>query len=119
MRFMKTRSILIALFLIVALVPMALTAGPATWKNVSLVDTNCHGKFTRDADAHTRACALKCERRGFGIITSDGTWLPFDAKGNDLAVAALESSNAKDHLRVTVVGEQKGDQILVQSLQLN
>ncbi|MGA7617629.1 MAG: hypothetical protein WBX15_20880 [Thermoanaerobaculia bacterium] len=116
---MKRFAGMITVALVLVFSPIALFAADATWKNVSIVDTNCHAKFTKNADAHTRSCALKCAKSGFGVITPDGKFLAFDAKGNELATAALKSSTKKDHLRATVVGEQSGETIAVKSLVLD
>lgn len=89
-----------------------------TWKNVALVDTACAAKATENPDAHTRECAVACAKSGFGIVTSDGSYLKFDASGNEKALAALKSSQKKDHLRATVRGDREGQIIKVASLQL-
>src|SRR5689334_9443770 len=96
---------LLALFV----VPLLCTA--ETWKNASLVDANCSGKVKDNPGAHTRACALQCAKSGFGILTSNGTFLKFDSEGNEQATAALKSSQAADHLRATVTGDREGDTI--------
>jgi hypothetical protein len=97
---------------------LPMTASPETWNNAVLVDTMCATKIKANADSHTRSCALQCRNGGYGILTSDGTFLKLDAAGNQQAVAALEASSQKDHLRVTVTGERQGDTIKVQSLKL-
>ncbi len=89
-----------------------------TWKNVSVVDVACSTKVKADPDSHTRDCALKCEKSGYAIVTSGGTVLKFDAKGNGEAVTALKASTKADHLRVTVTGERDGDTIKVKSLKM-
>ncbi len=94
--------------------PMLVTA--ETWKDASLVDANCSAKVKSNPDVHTRNCALQCSKSGFGILTADGTFLKFDAQGNEQALSALKGSEAKDHLRVTVTGDREGDIIKVKSL---
>lgn len=44
-----------------------------------------------DPDCHLRACALKCEGSGFGIVTNDQQFLKFDAAGNASTVEALKT----------------------------
>jgi hypothetical protein len=90
-----------------------------TWKNVPVVDNNCAQKVKADPDAHTRDCAMKCAKAGFGIVTSDGQFLKLDSAGNDKVVSALQKSDKKDHLRVTVSGEKQGDTIKTSSVQLD
>jgi hypothetical protein len=89
-----------------------------TWKDVSIVDVNCSTKVKSNPDAHTRDCALQCAKSGFGIVTSDGTFLKFDSQGNQEALTALKASQASDHLRATVTGDREGDTIKVKSLKM-
>jgi len=94
-------------------------AAAETWKNVSLIDTNCVNKVKDDPDQHTTKCAITCARSGYGILTSDGSYLKFDKAGNEKALAALKATKKADHLRATVTGEREGDNIKVQSLSLD
>lgn len=88
------------------------------WSNVSLIDTKCAAKAKADPDAHTRACAMQCAKGGFGILTKDGQYLKLDDNGNKEALKLLESSDKKDHIRVNVSGEVKGDTIAVKSVKM-
>ena len=99
---------------------LALPLSAATWKNAPLMDGDCSGETSRleNPDNHSRHCALKCADSGFGIVV-DKKFIKFDAKGNELTKAALEKSEKKDHLRVTVDGEMKDGQINVTSLTLD
>lgn len=97
---------------------LALPAGAQTFKNVSVVDTNCSRRAAANPDAHTRDCALKCANSGFGILTSDNHYLKFDAAGNRQILSQLKSSSETDHLRVNVSGTVKGDTIQVSSVTL-
>ncbi len=90
-----------------------------TWKNVAVVDTNCIGKVKANPDAHTTKCALQCQKGGYGLITSDGTYLKFDAAGNEKAVAALKATKKEDHLRATVTGERDGETVKVTALTID
>ena len=89
-----------------------------TYNNVAVVDVNCSKKVASDPDAHTRACALKCEKSGFGIVTQDKQFLKFDAEGNSKIAEALKASDKKDHLRVDVSGDVQGDTLKVTSIKL-
>ena len=89
-----------------------------TWSNVSLIDIGCSTKAKAQPDGHTKACALQCAKGGFVIVAADGTFLKLDEEGNKKAVAALNASSKTDHLRVTVVGERKGDTVTVSSLRM-
>ena len=88
------------------------------YTDVPVVDSNCSKKVADNPDSHTRACALKCEASGYGIITSDKMFLKFDAEGNKEIVAALKASDKKDHLRADVTGEKQGETVKVESLKL-
>lgn len=106
---------------LVAVLVLALFSLPvfaAEWKDAPVVDVQCSARVKADPDSHTKDCAMKCAKSGFGIYTSDGKFLKFDSKGNDEMVAALKKSDKKDHLRVNVKGEQSGDTIKVQSVSL-
>lgn len=93
-------------------------AAAASFNNVSLVDVSCSKKAAANPDAHTRSCALACEKSGFGILTADNRFLKFDAKGNKEIGDALKASNEKDHLRVNVSGQVQGDTLKVSSVKL-
>jgi len=89
------------------------------WKNAAVVDVQCSAKAKANPDAHTRQCAMGCAKSGFGIFTSDGKFLKFDAKGNAAMVEALKKTEKTDHLRVNVKGDVSGDMIKVESLSLS
>jgi hypothetical protein len=83
-----------------------------------MVDVSCSKKVNADPDSHTRACALKCEASGFGILTKDNQFLKFDASGNASITEALKASHKKDHLRVDVSGNVQRDTLKVTSVKL-
>jgi hypothetical protein len=105
----------VALLVLTALPALA---GVETYKNVSVVDVACSAKVAADADSHTRACALKCEKSGFAIVISDKKVVKLDADGNAKVVEALKASDKKDHLRVDVTGDLQGDTLKVTSIKL-
>ena len=94
-------------------------AAAETWKNVPLVDAMCSNEVKANPDSHTAACALHCGASGMGLLTSDGTFLKFNAEGTKLALAAIKASKKENHLRGTVTGERSGSTIKVQSLKLD
>jgi len=85
-------------------------ARSAAYKDVPVVDSNCSKKVAVDPETHTRECALKCQMSGYG---NDHHFLRFDSAGNAKIAEALKASDKKDHLRVDVTGEVKGDTIEV------
>lgn len=86
------------------------------WKDVSLIDAQCSSKAKADPDSHTRACALQCQKAGFGILTAEGDFIKLDAAGNAKALKLLQGTKQADHLRVNVTGERSGDTIAVKDL---
>jgi hypothetical protein len=112
---MKLRYVVSAL----SLVALPALASAEAWKNVSLVDTMCVGKVKADPDKHPAACALKCAESGFGVLTSDGSFLKLDAQGNTMATAALKATKKTNAIRATVEGDRDGETIKVKSLTLD
>jgi hypothetical protein len=98
------------------LLALPLAAAAETWKDVSVIDTACLAKVKADPDKHTTECALKCSKSGYGLLTTDGSYLKFDAGGNEKTLAALEATKKTDHLRATVVGDRDGETIRVTSI---
>jgi hypothetical protein len=107
-----------------SLLALGLMATPAlaatkTFNDVSVVDVACSKRqAATDADAHTRECALACEKSGFGVVTADKKFLKFNAEGNTKMLEALKASDKTDHLRVDVSGDVDGDTIKVTSVKL-
>ena len=106
----------LAIFGLVLLV--ALPVAAAEWKSVSLVDAGCADRVKADPDKHTRACAMRCEESGYGVV-ADGAFVKFDEKGNNLAIEALQKSKKDDHLRATITGEIKDGVLYVETLTLD
>ncbi len=90
-----------------------------TFKDVSLIDSQCVDKAKANPDKHTVKCALNCVDGGYGILTPDGKYLKFDDAGNKKALAALHATKKTDHLRATVEGTVAGDELKVSSLKLD
>jgi hypothetical protein len=107
-----------SLCVLLGLCAMPALAAAETYNNVPVVDVNCSKKAAADPDSHTRACALKCEASGFGILTKDNRFLKFDAQGNTSIVDQLKASDKKDHLRADVSGDVEGDTLKVTSVKL-
>lgn len=103
----------------VLLAAWALPALAATsYHDVPLLDVGCSKKAAANPDAHTRDCALMCAKSGYGILTKDQHFLKFDAAGNQKILDELKASSKKDHLRVDVSGDVKGDTLKVDSVSL-
>ena len=109
--------------MLASLLAFGMLASPAlaatqTFNDVSVLDVACSTKEAANADAHTRECALTCEKSGFGIVTADQKFLKFDANGNAKILTQLKSSTKVDHLRVNVTGKVDGDTLKVSSVKL-
>ena len=98
---------LLASLLMAGLMATPALAATKTFNDVSVIDVACSKKAAATADAHTRECALACEKSGFGIVTEDKKFLKFDA-----------GSDKTDHLRVNVSGDVDGDTLKVTSVKL-
>lgn len=105
------------LFLFVlCLAVFAALASAETW-NGTLVDVMCKDK--PDLASHTRDCAIKCAKSGYGLMTEGGKFVKFDKAGSGKALAALKSSKKDKDLKATVTGTMAGDVIKVQSIKLD
>ncbi len=112
--------------LLKSLMGVALLAGLASAAQVNgvLMDKMCSMKAAKEgqkaATMHTRECALMppCQKSGYGVFTAEGKFLTFDDAGNAKALAALQASQKKDDLKVTVTGDVQGDTIKVANLHL-
>lgn len=109
----------LALLFAIIMLAAPLAAFAETWENAPLIDHNCLQKMKDHPDEHPTSCLIQCADSGYGILVNEGTWLKFDKAGNTKALAALKATERKDHIRVTVTGERKGDTITVESLKLD
>ncbi len=109
----------VALAVLIATLLTPVIAAAETWTNVPLVDKMCLGKVKSDPDKHEAKCLISCAHSGYGVLTSDGTWVKLDKKGNEEALKALKATTKTEGIRVTVTGERKGDTIAVSSLTLD
>jgi hypothetical protein len=94
------------------------TTAATSWTGY-LVDKMCNKDITYDkGPGHTKECLLAedCISTGFGVAMSDGKWVAFDKKGNDLAAKYLNSSKKSKGFLITVSGKLKGGVIQVSSL---
>lgn len=105
---------------------LGLMTGAAFAEQVNgiLMTTMCAAKASKGgpdaASKHERTCNLKpdCAKTGFGVLTSENNFLPFDEAGNEKALKALRESTKKDDMQVTVTGKIEGSKIVVSTLKL-
>lgn len=105
--------------LLAVLLSFSSVAFASTWSNATLIDKQCSRKAADNPDAHTRQCAMGCAGSGYGILTSDGKFLKFDKAGDEKATSLLKQTDKKDHLRVTVDGEEKDGIVNVKSVKMD
>ncbi len=109
---------IIARLMLLAALLLPAVAWAETWERAALIDTLCKARFEGKTDEHTTACALQCAKGGYGIVVA-GAFLPFDERGNELALAALKATRKKDSLRVTVEGALENGTIRVSKLSID
>ncbi len=70
------------------------------------------------AYTETKSCALmpECQRSGYGVFSYEGKFIPFDAAGNQKALAYFKQSKQEDDFRVEVTGQMQGDVMKVTSI---
>lgn len=83
-----------------------------TWTG-TVVDVMCKG---RDLASHTKDCAVKCAKGGYGLVLADGKFLKFDEGGNAKTLAALKASTKEKDLKAKVSGTMDGDVVQVESI---
>lgn len=93
---------------------IAATLSAETW-NGTIVDVMCKN---RDLASHTKECALKCSRGGYGLVLGDGKFVKLDEGGNAKALAALKASKKETDLKAKVTGTLNGEVIKVESIEL-
>ena len=93
---------------------LASAAMAESWTG-TLVDTMCKGK---DLAAHSKDCAIKCAKGGYGIVLSDGKFVKFDESGNAKALAALTKSTKDKDLKATVSGTLDGETLKVDTISM-
>src|ERR1700693_6496167 len=81
----------------------------------TVVDVMCKNN---DLASHTKDCAVKCAKSGYGIVLADGKFIKFDERGNVKALAGLKATSKEKDLKAKVTGTVKEDVIQVESIQI-
>ena len=89
----------------------------------TLMDIACSSHHATEAgytESHDKKCLLRgsCVKSGYSLVTADKKVLKFDAKGNELALALIKSSDHDKDWRVSVDGKVTGDTIAVSGIKL-
>ncbi len=94
--------------LVLALAAAAAAAGAADQVTVKgiLMDKSCGVDMKMDAKTHDKDCLQMddCVKSGYGVVTPDGKFVVFDAKGNKDAAAWIKTTKQKTNIQVTVTG---------------
>ena len=117
------------IFVVLFLVSLSASAGDGraakrtVWTGY-LIDVACaiERKDTESdlGEKHTRKCMEMppCDRSGFGLLTDDNEFLPFDENGNRKVRALLQQTKQSDRLRVIVRGTLLKDVLQAQKIEL-
>jgi hypothetical protein len=90
-----------------------------------LMDNMCAPKVMLDkehavesAASHDKTCLTEeiCRRTGYGIVTTDGVFYPFDKKGSARAEKIAMATTKDDHISVKATGQIKGGKFVVSSI---
>ena len=92
---------------------LPLAAGEeGSWSGM-LADAACKQR------APEAACPVDGSTRLFGLVTSDGKFLPFDSAGNEKAAQAVQTSSASGNPAITVTGSTDGKTVAVEAIQVD
>ncbi len=71
-----------------------------------------------EAANHTKTCLIepKCIKGGFGMITSDNKWIPFNKAGSQKAEQLAVLTTKKDHVAIAVEGIMRGKTLSVSKI---
>jgi hypothetical protein len=113
----------LALGILLLLPGMGMAQGGKKTLSGNIVDKACSGKVGKAANpqeaaaGHSKKCALSenCKASGYGVY-ADGKFYEFDAKGAELAAAALTKTTKEKGAIFKVTGKVDGDKIMVESI---
>lgn len=86
-------------------------------------DENTTRTTTTKSDSYMTECPVTTTTTNFGLMTSDGQFVSFDQPSNQRVIEVVKknknwSRNMSSHqpVKVTVVGNRKGDTVVVESI---
>jgi hypothetical protein len=89
----------------------------------SKVDENTTRTTKTTSDSSRTECPATVTSTSFGIMTADGKYIPFDQTSNTKVIEVMKSNRdwrgnaeSKKPVSVTVVGNQRGDAIVIHSI---
>jgi hypothetical protein len=92
---------------------------PKTWSGY-LMDKMCSKRMLGNHDKivkHSKTCLTEeeCSSSGYGLMT-DKKFIPFDAKGNEIAANYIKASSKESDFQVEVTGSLKKNKLAVTDL---
>jgi len=98
---------------------IAKTPATKSWSGY-LMDKMCSKRMVGNHDkitGHTKTCLTEdgCANSGYGLMT-DKKFIPFDAKGNELAANYIKNSSKEKDFQIEVKGVMKKNKIAVSEL---
>jgi hypothetical protein len=113
--------ILFALLIVCSYSAFGKTKDPAgkSYKGY-LMDKMCAKRRVGDMEkmkAHTKTCLVEdaCAASGYGVIVGK-KFIPFDAKGNELAAAYIKSSPKDNDFQIEATGSMKKNKLAVTAI---
>jgi hypothetical protein len=109
----------LCLIVFVTSVGFAKTPAPKVWSGY-LMDKMCSKRMVGNHDKmvkHSKTCLTEeeCATSGFGLMT-DKKFIPFDAKGNEIAANYLKTASKESDFQIEVTGAMKKNKIAVAEL---
>jgi len=101
---------------VVLILALCAIAASAEIFSGTVVDVTCKDN---ELTTHPRRCAISCARHGFGLKEADGTFLKFDAHGNELALSALKRSTKMQNLKANITGTVKDGVLKIESIAIH
>ncbi len=104
---------------IISSLSVAKTPAPKTWTGY-LMDKMCSKRMVGNHEkitGHTKTCLTEdgCAGSGYGLMT-DKKFIPFDAKGNELAANYIKTFSKDKDFQIKVTGVMKKNKIAVSEL---
>ena len=109
----------VCFIVLIASISFAKTPAPKVWSGY-LMDKMCSKRMIKNHEKtmkHTKTCLTEegCASSGFGLMT-DKKFIPFDAKGNELAANYLKTTQKSSDFQIEVTGAMKKNRIAVTDL---
>ncbi len=86
-----------------------------------LMDKMCSKRMVGNHDKivkHSKTCLTEdgCSESGYGLMT-DKKFIPFDAKGNELAANYIKASSKESDFKIEVTGSMKKNKLAISDIE--